>query len=172
MNRISQTGFSLLELLVAVVVFSIGLLGIAGMQANSMKNNHLSFVKTQAANMATDMADRIRANNTQAISYDDYDSSVEAADPGDACVSAAGCSRANLAVYDRFQWGQQFRRADKPVLPNGRGLIDVAVDGAGVPATVTINILWQEVNLDDVARFECIDGQADDQACFQLSFRL
>ena len=59
-----QTGFSLIEVLVAVLVLSVGLLGIAGLQGVSLLNTHGSYLRTQAINFDYEMMDRIRANRT------------------------------------------------------------------------------------------------------------
>lgn len=55
-------GFGLVELMVAVFVLSIGLLGIAGLQITGIKSNHAALIHTQSAQLAYDLADRMRAN--------------------------------------------------------------------------------------------------------------
>jgi type IV pilus modification protein PilV len=57
-----QHGFTLVEVLVTVVILAVGLLGLAGLQAVSMRNNHSAYERTQAVQLAYDMADRVRAN--------------------------------------------------------------------------------------------------------------
>ena len=166
-----QRGFTLIEVLISIVILSIGLLGIAGMQATSMQNNHLAFVKTQAAVMAADMADRIRANSEAAA---DYVSTTSDAPDDPGCIrSAAGCTPAQLAQYDLYEWNQQFTR-DKPALPGGRAIITRTVD-ADV-TTMAVTLFWQENNPNDIERAQCLpndnNAQAENEACFQLSFRL
>lgn len=56
-----QTGFTLIEILVTVIVLSIGLLGLAGLQATSFKFNSTAYQRSQATSLAYDIADRIRA---------------------------------------------------------------------------------------------------------------
>lgn len=60
-------GFSLLEAMIALVILSVGLLGVAGIIAISIKNNQGSVSKTQASWLAYDVIDRIRANRTLAL---------------------------------------------------------------------------------------------------------
>lgn len=60
--RIRQRGFSLIEALIALVVLSIGLLGIAALQTQSLLQSRNAFLTSQATSLAQDMADRIRAN--------------------------------------------------------------------------------------------------------------
>lgn len=57
-------GSTLLEVLVSIVVLSIGLLGLAGLQATSMKSNHSAYMRSQATLLAYDLADRMRAART------------------------------------------------------------------------------------------------------------
>ena len=59
-------GFTLVESLVAVLVLSIGLLGIAALQVSSLRTNHVAYQRTQATFMAYDLLDRMRANRVAA----------------------------------------------------------------------------------------------------------
>ena len=59
-----ESGFSLIEVLVALLVLSIGLLGLAALQAQGLRFNHDAYVRTQATNLAYDIVDRMRVNNT------------------------------------------------------------------------------------------------------------
>ncbi|THF65894.1 type IV pilus modification protein PilV [Pseudothauera nasutitermitis] len=63
-----EGGFSLLEVLIAVVVLSVGLLGMAALQINATKNNQSSYQRTQAVMLSYLMLDAMRAN--RAASYD------------------------------------------------------------------------------------------------------
>lgn len=62
-----QTGVSLIEVLVAVVILSFGLLGMAALQARTVTLNQSAYFRSQATNLAYDMTDRMRANRTAAI---------------------------------------------------------------------------------------------------------
>jgi type IV pilus assembly protein PilV len=59
-------GFTLIEVLVAMVVLTVGLLGLAGLQATSLKNSQNAYYRSVATQLAYDMADRMRANFTEA----------------------------------------------------------------------------------------------------------
>ncbi|MBS0418889.1 MAG: type IV pilus modification protein PilV [Proteobacteria bacterium] len=67
-QRSAARGFTLIEALVALVVLSIGLLGVAGMQIAGLRANMSAASRTQASYLAADIVDRMRANNTNARS--------------------------------------------------------------------------------------------------------
>ncbi len=72
-NRKSQSGFSMVEILVSILILSFGLLGLAALQAVAMKNSHSAYYRNQATIMAHEVLDRIRANpgaaNANVASY-------------------------------------------------------------------------------------------------------
>lgn len=101
---INQRGFTLIEILIAVLVLSFGLLGLAMLQATGLKYNTDSYMRTQATLAAYSIMDRIRANRTGADNADYVASSAPATaetcgDPGSTCSSATA-----LANYDLTQW--------------------------------------------------------------------
>ena len=63
----AQTGSSLIEILIAVLVVSIGLLGLAGLQTQSLKSNHSSFIRSNVTHMAYDLGERMRLFETEAL---------------------------------------------------------------------------------------------------------
>lgn len=111
-----QSGFTLLEVLVAIVVLSLGLLGLAGLQAASLRNNQIAYYRGIAIQQAYDMGDRIRANlaGVRAGKYNSL--TVTPADPG--CFTT-GCSAANMAATDHFQWNT----VNAALLPSGVGTV-------------------------------------------------
>lgn len=66
-----QNGFTLLEVLVAMLVLSIGLLGLAGLMASSLRNNHSAYYRTQATWLAYDVIDRMRVNGAGGLAAAD-----------------------------------------------------------------------------------------------------
>lgn len=76
-----QAGFSLLEVLVAVLVLSFGLLGLGALQANALKNNQSSFERSQAVMLSYFITDAIRADRANAVSYSMGETCSEIADP-------------------------------------------------------------------------------------------
>ena len=62
-----QRGTTLIEVLIALIVLSIGLLGLALLQVTSVQSNHSAYYRSQATVLAHDLADRMRANRTAAL---------------------------------------------------------------------------------------------------------
>ena len=140
-------GFSLVEALVALVVMSIGLLGIAALYVESLRSGTSALLRTQAVALASDMADRIRANPTVAATGG-YDKAVDATGAVVAnCENATGCTPAQMATTDIARWYQLVDdRGDNPAqgrlaLPGGRGTV---ASVAGPPRVYTITVSWLE----------------------------
>jgi Tfp pilus assembly protein PilV len=89
---------SLVEVLVALVVLSIGLLGIAQVLINGMRTSHAALLRTQAVNLVADMADRIRAN-PENDELAEWLASVQAVLP----AASADVSRSTLGSMDHFR---------------------------------------------------------------------
>ena len=133
-----QRGFSLVEVLIALIIMSVGMLGIAGLYVQSMQAGRTSMFRHNAVTLAGDVADRIRANPRAGAAY-----AAGGADNG--CVGMGfDCNEAAMAANDIFLWADQ--AADS--LPNGN--IVIIFDGAVVPPTYDIAVNWTEpgVNLD------------------------
>lgn len=99
-------GFTLIEVLIAVLVLSIGLLGLAALQATSLRNNHSGYLRSQATLLAYDMIDRMRANRNVAVDTNAYVVDFGAAPQGGTNCQAlnANCTNADMAVFDVSQW--------------------------------------------------------------------
>lgn len=153
-----QSGFTLIEVLVAVVILSVGLLGVASLQVQGLKNNQSAYLRSQATLLAYDMADRMRTNSTRAIAgdYDDFDSlSSVPSDPG--CISGAiGCSPANLADTDLFEWARRLNGTAEStiLLPDAQGKI---IRGAN--NLFTIQVIWNETSWDDDSQSNLVTAQ-------------
>ncbi|HWR76295.1 MAG TPA: type IV pilus modification protein PilV [Thiobacillus sp.] len=125
-----QSGFTLLEVLVAMLVLSIGLLGLAGLMASSMRNNLSASHRTQATWMAYDIIDRMRANRAGALAGS-YATAM-----GTAAACATAVPTGTVPVQDIAAWKNQLACA----LPAGNGSIAV---NAGTRAA-TIMIQWND----------------------------
>lgn len=112
----SHRGFTMIELLIAVVVLSIGLLGLAALQAQALRNNQSSYHRTQATILAYDMIDRARANR-QGLDAGNYH--LPAATGVTGCTATGGCSPAEMSTNDMFEWNQLVGQH----LPGGEGVV-------------------------------------------------
>jgi type IV pilus assembly protein PilV len=125
-----ERGMTLIEVLVTLVIISVGLLGVAALQLTTVRNNYDAFVRSQAAVLASDMLDRIRANRAAAIG-NQYNVAF-GTDPG----------TGTIAQGDMTQWKATLASQ----LPNGDGSIATnltVVDGV-TRYIVTISIRWGE----------------------------
>ena len=160
-------GFSLVEALVSVLILSIGLLGIAALHTKSLSGSHTAATRTQSVLLATDIAERMRANriavDTSAAS--NYDT-IAAADNSCRAVhfghshAAVACTPAQLAADDLFDWQAQVAA----LLPAGVGRVcldstpddgtsaSAACDGVGT--TYAVKIWWTEKARQNVAAEE------------------
>jgi type IV pilus assembly protein PilV len=142
-------GMTLVESLVALVVLSVGMLGVAGLMLTGISSNRSALYRTQAVNLVTDMADRIRANANARIAYDSlgYGGAPAQRDCAPSFGDAgANCTIAQLAEDDLARWMQSVRTA----LPGFRGapargdVLVIPAGFAGQPDTYRINVRWQE----------------------------
>ena len=115
-----QRGFSLVEVLVALLILSIGLLGLAGLQTLGLKFNTQSYQRTQAVLSAYDIIDRMRANpvGMNAGVYNAIDIATPPSSPPVDC-GVSFCTNANMAAYDVSQW----KTTLTSVLSQGRGAV-------------------------------------------------
>ena len=138
-------GFTLLEVLIALVIFSFGLLALAALMGKGLQYNTSALHRSYASSQAYDMADRMRANRL-GIEAGKYDSvSGAGSDPG--CITS-GCNPAQMAQYDGWAWNSM----NAAVLPSGSGTITRS------GATYTITLTWDDDR----------DGTEDDSFVFEF----
>ena len=133
LSRISrQQGFSLVEVLIALIIMSVGMLGIAGLYVQSLQAGRTSMFRHHAVALAGDITDRIRANPTAGVAY-----AGVGADNN--CVAAnVDCDVVGMAANDIWLWDQQ--AVDS--LPNGDVVVNF--DDTVVPPLFTITVSWDE----------------------------
>lgn len=134
MQSQSQRGATLIEVLVTLLVLSIGLLGMAGLEALSMQSNHSAYYRSQATFLSYDISDRMRANRAVALSGG-YDVDFPAS-------SNAHAESGDRAAQDKAQWLNNLAST----LPAGTG--KVTRNGT----LVSIEVRWDDSRGDISAR--------------------
>ena len=154
-------GFTLLEVMIALVIFSVGLLGLAGLQSRGLQSNTVAQFRTLAVIEAYDMADRIRANPVGIANgnYDNLNNSAPVA--GADCLNAA-CTPQQIADLDYFEWINQLQQ----LLPSGHG----TVTGNGAGSQFTVTVMWDEERT-GVNGTGCSGDPNFDLKCYTLVFQ-
>ena len=129
----------MVEMLVALVVLAVGMLGVASLFGISLHSGSSAITRMQAVNLAADIADRIRANRRAGNAY-----AGAAANNGCAGAAAVSCSPAQMAADDLYWWQRQLSRA----IVGGTAAGTIVFVG-GTPATYTIRITWIEKTVSD-----------------------
>ncbi len=148
LNKLNaQAGASMVEIVVTIIIIAIGLLGVASLQANTMRYLKVANQRTEATQAAYDLSERMRANGqgvrdpaSGATSYTyltDYATTV-ASLPAMPTCAASRCTAAEVAAIDINEWQ--------------RGLANRLVDGAGyvvpvLPTGYDVIVMWKEPNL-------------------------
>jgi len=131
----TNKGFGMIEILVAFVIVSVGILGLGTMQLFSLKNINNSQYRTLATLYAYDMAERIRSNKASLAEYDGVDTSS-----GTPC---SGCG--NIATTDVDDWiANMSQSLNAGGLPEAIGTISINADGL-----FEIQIQWDETTRDN-----------------------
>jgi type IV pilus assembly protein PilV len=167
-GRRFSSGVSLIEVLVAMLVVSMGVLAVAGLLATASRYGKTSEYRAVATLLASDIVDRIRANKPalkpgaggDVAAYNmvaDYESWSEKPADFDGCALADSCTPAEIALQDRAEWGQAVFNS----LPGGAAFVQLTDDPAAIPAA-DVWIAWidpdaseDEAKADDGGRFEC-----------------
>lgn len=138
-------GFSLLEVLIAVVVLAVGLLGVGGLQVLSLKNNHSAYLRSQATFLAYDIIDSIRVNPDGIASYVTAITDAPAANQSCESVSA-NCTTAQLAVHDLNIWKCALGNWNNNSTCQTLGITGLLPAGTGAVTVngndITVTIIW------------------------------
>ncbi len=146
-NRMTpaQRGITMVESLVALVVLSIGLLGIASLYVTSLRTGRTALIRTQAVSLVSDLGDRIRANSRASTTAPAaYDLATYGGAPATHTCVAAGnnCSANELAEDDLASWLDNVNA----VLPGPAARVVVTAGAPGLPDQYDIQLTWQEAS--------------------------
>ncbi len=138
-------GFTLVEVLVTLLVLSIGLLGIAKLVLVTSRANDSAYLRTQATALAYSILDSMRANRDAAAGGSYNGTSAAISNPGVACSATSPCSSAAIAQYDLWQWKNALTAG---LGPSGGGTVTTAnvtdpTTGA-TDVTATITVQWDD----------------------------
>lgn len=148
--RNKQSAFSLIELLVAMVIFTVGLLSIAGLQAVAKKSNYESTQRTSASHIAYGLLEEMRANGEGIATYlaaPDLGGGVMGGGP-DCSNFAAPCTATQKATQDLWFWEQVLDGEQEAAAGGAAGGMltpTLCIDGpaGGGAGIYTVAIAWQ-----------------------------
>ncbi len=144
--RVPASGFSLVEVLVAMFVVAMGILALAGLLQAATRYSKMSELRSTATLLANDIADRIRANPVGGqlgdTGYDLTDKAFPSAAPPAhaACTAEAPCGPSDLARADVADWTVRLRAT----LPKGSGWIQFHAGKAPAPDYVDVWVGWAD----------------------------
>ncbi|MFT7491411.1 MAG: type IV pilus assembly protein PilV [Pseudohongiellaceae bacterium] len=167
----SQRGSGLIEVMVSLLILSIGLLGMLSLQANGINGSQRASFVTEAQLIAQDMVDRIIATTNVSSSpvanidirtgsYGDID--IKKGDAMTYPSCASGCAPAAAKLYNEDEWLQLITGSS---LPRGRGTVLWTAAAAAVPAFYRVQVMWNQER--DVTAVTCTINN-----CFQMEVRL
>ena len=157
-NKIQQ-GVTLIEAMIALLVISVGLLGIASLQITAMSQNASSLNHSQAVWFAYNMSDRIRANTAaQFNNYNGIDTSIGYAQD---CMTL-NCSDAQMVVADAADWEVMVE-----TLPAGRGIITSSIDPL-LGTILQVTVMWDDEGT-GANGILCGPDPAVDLTCYTLT---
>jgi len=139
-------GMTLIETLVALVIMSVGLLGIAALHVESVKAARGATLRTKAVTLAVDMAEKMRANRVGALAGDytigpgDMGSNHDCADDDEGGATVP-CNPAEMADHDIWLWKQRLANGQSGLPEGATG--EITTDDAADP-TFTITLAWEE----------------------------
>ncbi|MES2165279.1 MAG: type IV pilus modification protein PilV [Pseudomonadota bacterium] len=171
-TRAYMRGFTLLEILIAVLLLAVGIVGGVAMQLAALRMRHQAALLSQATYVAAGLAERMRANAAQMHLADganpylmlDYDALAEPDPPAPSALCYGGaCDSAQLALFDlyevKLQVGQYLPAGRILVCRDGSGKLAWTCGGlAGAPVVVKVG--WRGKNPDGTPRKDVGGGYA------------
>jgi len=144
-NKCRTRGFTLLESLVALVILSVGMLGIAALYVEGLRAGRTAVYRTTAVNLAADLIDRVRANRAGLVAY-------AGAPALNNCVNANNdCTPVQMAQHDLSLWQTEIAAR----LPAGSNT-NVTFAAGAIVDTYTIQIQWPEPGYDELLSYTLV----------------
>ena len=155
----NNSGFSLIEVLITILIVSFGLLGMAALILSGARSNNIAHYRSIASKQTEDIADRMRANlaGVTAGAYNALTATIPASND---CLTNI-CNAAQVAAYDHAQWNT----ANSRLLPGGTGTVN-----GSVAIGFVITLMWTEKEMNGQADLACPGGTPVNTRCFLTRF--
>lgn len=161
----TNSGFTLIEVLISVVVLAGGLLGLAALQATTVRNNQSAYHRSVATQLAYDMSDRMRINLV-GVTAGNYNDKVATTDD---CAGNNNCTAVQMAGYDLAQWNGPNGLGQ---LPDGEGV--VCIDSTPTDGSGTLNAVEKKcdgLGNEYAIKIWWVDDSSGNKTFFSMSFR-
>jgi type IV pilus assembly protein PilV len=152
-SKSRQRGLTMIEAMTALLVISIGLLGIATLQLTAMQQNSSALHQSKAVWAGYTMADRIRANSIRFANYSGIDTSSSYSQD---CMSSS-CNSDQLVIADAAEWAVTVSD-----LPNGRGQVTSNAD------QLVVKVMWDDEGTGATGT-GCSNNAQVDLACYSIT---
>ncbi len=152
-----QAGSSLIEILVTILILSVGLLGLAALQTNALRFNQDAYQRMVASQQADNMLDRMNANAV-GISSGLYNS-VSGIGTNPSCTTV--CTPQQMAQRDSFEWNTQ----NQQLLPSGQGTVTMQNN------VYRVTVYW-DARRTGATGLGCSGNPAVDLNCLRVDLRL
>jgi type IV pilus assembly protein PilV len=137
-----RNGFTLLEVLVALVVLSIGLLGVGKLILFSARANDSAYLRSQATELAYTILDNMRANRQAALQQKYAVGWGPYGGPNVCTAANVPCSSDDTASTDLYRWKNRILNGG--LLPGGDCQVVIVPNAAGTQLTATISVRWDD----------------------------
>jgi type IV pilus assembly protein PilV len=146
----NQSGSTMIEVLVAVLIISIGLLGIAGTQTLGLANSQSALHRSYAAQLSYELADAMRLSPNNLAAYDGFatNPAADVALNADCSAFNAGCTAANMVTEFLAGWERRIEGS----LPDGQASVDLIDD------LYVVNIQWKDLRTNQARQNEASVG--------------
>jgi type IV pilus assembly protein PilV len=178
-ERRTQSGLSLVEVLIATVILALGLLGIAGLQMSGVQSNYYAYQATQASVLAQNLAERMRTNRIGVLDgrYALSVGSAPSAPDKNCAAEGETCSSAELAAWDMAIWYSMLATGtsytDIPagataLLPGGQASV-TCLDASCIAQSVRLITVYWDADRNGATGTTCGSARTD-LKCFRLAF--
>jgi type IV pilus assembly protein PilV len=160
-------GFTLLEVLIAIVVFAFGILGLARMQMRTSLASTEAMQRTQVIQLVQDMVDRINSNRRSAEAYVRLNE-IEATGSAEDCTLAAAGAARDICEWTNLLRGAAAADAGTQLgsALGARGCIRRLTNGAGtaIDRSYVVSVAWQGLVPTAAPENNCGEGQFDEES--------